>query len=148
MFERLLVRLGILEEVEDIAVEDDVLQERKRRVLEPLPSETTLVLCRGSACIERREALGEALRQGRLVLMDLRTCERGVGQNILDFVCSVAYAEKGDVRRIAPGVFLALSDVTVLEEWDMARTEKKDERAESDEERSQVQVGPGGEEEP
>jgi hypothetical protein len=66
MFERLLVRLGILEEVEDLAVEDDVLQERKRRVLEPPPSETMLVLCRGSACIERRRP--SVKRSGRDVL--------------------------------------------------------------------------------
>jgi cell division inhibitor SepF len=145
MFERLLVRLGILEEVEDLVVEENVLQERKRRVLEPPTSEVALVLCRGAACIERKEALGEALRQGRLVLIDLRTCERGAGQNVLDFVCGIAYAEKGDVRRIAPGVFLALPDVAILEEWDTAHTVKKDEGAAKNTERSQAQGEPGGE---
>lgn len=118
MFEKLLARLGILEEVEeDFEEDDEQWKERKRRVLEPAPPEAALVVVRGLQCVHRREEVAEALHQGKLVLVDLRLVERALGQSALDFICGVAYGTKGAVMRVVPGVFLAMSHRALVEEW-------------------------------
>lgn len=118
MFERLLAKLGILEEVdEEYEVDEEHLKERKRRVLEPPPPETALVVVRGMQCVHRREQIAEMLHQGKLILVDLRLVERGMGQSALDFICGVAYGTKGAVMRVVPGVFLAMTDRALVEEW-------------------------------
>ncbi len=118
VFERLLARLGILEEVEeDFEDDEEQMRDRKRRVLEPSPPEAVLVVVRGMQCVHRREEIAEALHQGKLVLVDLRMVERAMGQSALDFICGVAYGTKGAVMRLLPGVFLAMTNRSLVEEW-------------------------------
>ena len=118
VFERLLARLGILEDVDEEFEEDEEqLQERKRRVLNPVPPDSALVVVRGMQCVQRREEIAEALHQGKLVLVDLRLVERTLGQGTLDFICGVAYGTKGAVMRLLPGIFLAMAHRTLVEEW-------------------------------
>ena len=102
MFEKLLVKLGILEEIiEEYDVEDEEVH------------------------LERRERIAEALHRGMLIVVDLRKVDREVGQSALDFICGVAYATKGAVMRIAPGVFLAMPDQSLVEEWHRDEAEEK-----------------------
>jgi len=127
VFEKLLVKLGILEEIiEEYDVEDDEVHlERRRRVLDPVPPDAVLSIVRGSLCVEQRERIAEALHQGMLIIVDLRKVDRDVGQSALDFICGVAYATKGAVMRIAPWVFLAIPDQSLVEEWHSEESEKK-----------------------
>ncbi len=127
MFEKLLVKLGILEEIiEEYDVEDDEAHlERRQRVLNPAPPDAVMAIVRGSLCVEQRERIAEALHQGMLIIVDLRKVDRDVGQSALDFICGVAYATKGAVMRIAPGVFLAIPDQSLVEEWHNEESEEK-----------------------
>ncbi len=127
MFEKLLVKLGILEEIiEEYDVEDEEAHlERRRRVLDPVPPDTVLAIVRGTLCVEQRERIAEALHQGMLIIVDLRKVDREVGQSALDFICGVAYATKGAVMRIASGVFLAMPDQSLVEEWRSEDDEEK-----------------------
>ncbi len=119
MFEKLLVKLGILEEImEEYEVEDEEPRlEQRRRVLDMAPPDAVLAIVRGFLCVEQRERIAEALHQGMIIVVDLRKVDREIGQSALDFICGVAYATKGAVMRIAPGVFLAMPDQGLVEEW-------------------------------
>lgn len=129
MFEKLLVKLGILEEIieEEYDMEDNEAQlERRQRVLNPAPPDAVLAIVRGHLCVEQRERMAEALHQGMLIIVDLRKVDRDVGQGALDFICGVAYATKGAVMRIAAGVFLAMPDQSLVEEWHNEESEEKE----------------------
>lgn len=128
MFERLMAILGLAEYDYDeegmtgspdspsVQAEED-LEERQSRVLKTPPVQAQVVLCRGNLCLDRREELGEALHKGQMVIVDLRNMDRDVGQSVLDFLCGVAFAMRGDVARISPGVFVASPRKGIVEEW-------------------------------
>ncbi|MCF7936093.1 MAG: cell division protein SepF [Synergistales bacterium] len=127
MLARLLVKLGILEEIEEFEEPVEQKKSRKRRDAKPpepqVPPEPeevgpALVICRGDECVRRAEELVDALHQGRLVLVDLRGVARQPGQQTLDGICKAAFALKGSVTRAAPGVFLAIPDNELVEEWE------------------------------
>jgi cell division inhibitor SepF len=53
-----------------------------------------------------------------MLLVDLRGMEREPGQSLLDFLCGVAFANRGTVLRVAGGIFLAAPRKTMIEEWE------------------------------
>jgi len=122
MFERILSLLGLepSEEAEDAETGDDAreLEERKTRVLTPPPARADVIVCRGAACVGRKEDLAEVLHAGQMVIVDLRGMERDDGQSVLDFLCGVAFSMRGNVVRIAQAVFLAIPKKTMIEEWE------------------------------
>ncbi|ADE57526.1 MULTISPECIES: cell division protein SepF [Aminobacterium] len=127
MFERLMAMLGLAEyDYDDVGNEaalevpvrtEEDLEERQKRVLKTPPTQAQIVICRGELCLDRREELGEALHRGLMVIVDLRNMERDVGQSVLDFLCGVAFAMRGDVVRVSPGVFIASPRKGITEEW-------------------------------
>lgn len=128
MFERLMAMLGLAEynyddvngedetELETTYGEEDV-EERQKRILKSPPTQAQIIICRGELCLDRREELGEALHKGLNVIVDLRNVDRDVGQSVLDFLCGVAFAMRGDVVRVSPGVFMASHRKGIVEEW-------------------------------
>jgi cell division inhibitor SepF len=123
MLERLMALLGLVDPGGDYddEEEDDLrpdLEEREGRVLRPAAGEADLILLRGSSGPDRKEELAEALRKGKMLLVDLRGMEREPGQSLLDFLCGVACANRGTVLRVAGGIFLAAPRKTMIEEWE------------------------------
>ncbi len=125
MFERILSLLGLEtsaepedEETDEGFREHEDHEERRARVLTPPPAKADLVMCRGTVCAGRKEALAEALRSGQMVILDLRGMEREEGQSVLDFLCGVAFSMRGDVVRVSQAVFLVLPKKTMMEEWE------------------------------
>lgn len=123
MLERLMALLGLgkdsgdEEEYGEETLQPD-LEEREDRVMKPAPVQADLIFLRGGTGLERKEELAEALRKGRMLLVDLRGMDRDSGQSLLDFLCGVAYASRGTVLRVAGGVFLAAPRKTMIEEWE------------------------------
>ena len=124
MLERLMALLGLVDPGGDEFSEDGEdylrpdLEQREERVLRPAAGEADLILLRGSTGPDRKEELAEALRKGKMLLVDLRGMEREPGQSLLDFLCGVAYANRGAVTRVAGGIFLAAPRKTMIEEWE------------------------------
>lgn len=94
------------------------LEEREERVIRPAAGEADLIILRGSSGPDKKEELAEALRKGKMLLVDLRGMERESGQSLLDFLCGVAFANRGTVLRVAGGIFLAAPRKTMIEEWE------------------------------
>ena len=123
MLERLMALLGLVDrDREEFEEEDEErengLEEREERILRHSSKQADIILLRGSAGADRKEELAEALRKGRMVLLDLRGMERESGQSLLDFLCGVASANRGTVVRVAGGVFLIAPKKTMIEEWE------------------------------
>ena len=122
MIRSLLELLGLVEETENDEIFEDLMEdeheERKQRVLSPAPPIVSVVICRGDNCLENREDLAEVLRQGKIIIADLREIEREPGQTFLDFICGVAYAAHGSVARLAPGIFIVSPRKSMIEEWE------------------------------
>ena len=125
MFERIRSLLGLEtsaepedEETDEGFGENEEHEERRTRVLTPPPARADIVMCRGTVCVGRKEALAEALRSGQMVIVDLRGMEREDGQSVLDFLCGVAFSMRGNVVRVSQAVFLALPKKSMMEEWE------------------------------
>ncbi len=119
MLERLMALLGLVDPAaggEDEAATD--IGEREERVLKAAPGNSAILLVPGPEGARRKEELAEALRKGKMLLVDLRGTERNVGQSLLDFLCGVAFANRGTVVRVAGGVFLASPRKSMIEEWE------------------------------
>ena len=64
----------------------------------------------------RKEEL--AGRFTRATIFLVCATDPSLGQSTLDFVCGVAYAMKGHVMRLSPGIFLAAPRKGLLEVWE------------------------------
>ena len=121
VLERLMTLLGLVDartnEDDDEEIQPN-LEEREERVLRPPAGRSDLVFLRGAAGVNRKEELAELLQNGKMLLVDLRGMERDPGQSLLDFLCGVAFANRGTVIRVAGGIFLAAPRKTMIEEWE------------------------------
>ncbi|HHZ05162.1 MULTISPECIES: cell division protein SepF [Acetomicrobium] len=124
MLERFLALLGISEQKDEDLFEEESGEEGGASGSQY--GEVTLIYCKGSKCVERREDLAEALHGGKIVVIDLKGVEKAEGQSALDFICGVAYAMRGVVMRIAPAVFLATPKRNLVDLWEEERVEAKD----------------------
>lgn len=122
MFRSLLELLGLVEEVEDDEdfpeVNENEMEERRQRMFRPAPPSASVIICRGMNCSDNMEQLAEELRKGKVLIADLREIEREPGQTFLDFICGVAHGAHGFVSRIAPGIFIAATRRSMVEEWE------------------------------
>ncbi len=59
--------------------------------------------------IDRFENVGEVadiLNEKRIVILNLETCPNDISQRIIDFLYGVAYANKGDFKRVAGRAYI------------------------------------------
>ena len=120
MLDRVMSLLGLVDSAaeEEPAVEATDLEAREERVLQALPESAAIILVRGEEGLHRKEDLAQALRKGKMLLVDLRGIEREAGQSLLDFLCGAAFANRGTVIRAAGGVFIAAPRKSMIEEWE------------------------------
>ncbi|HPU76875.1 MAG TPA: cell division protein SepF [Thermosynergistes sp.] len=121
MIRRLFYLLGLAPSPEEEEVDDadyDQIEERRTRLLQSPAPQAKVIICQGDLCAERKEELAEALHKGQIIFLDLRHSDPSLGQSTLDFVCGVAYAMKGHVMRLSPGIFLAAPRKGLLEVWE------------------------------
>ena len=120
MLEKMMAFLGLVDPAaeEEGGVEAAELEKREARVLKPVPESAVILIVRGLEGVQRKEELALALRKGKLLLVDLRGLDRERGQSLLDFLCGVAFANRGTVLRAAGGIFLAAPRKSMIEEWE------------------------------
>jgi len=120
VLDRVMSLLGLVDSAaeEEPAVEATDLEAREERVLQALPESAAIILVRGEEGLRRKEDLAQALRKGKMLLVDLRGIEREAGQSLLDFLCGAAFANRGTVIRAAGGVFIAAPRKSMIEEWE------------------------------
>jgi len=120
VLERVMSFLGLVDPAADekSGAETADLETREERVLKAVPASAVLLIVRSLEGVHRKEELAQALRKGKTLLVDLRGLERGVGQSLLDFLCGVAFANRGTVVRAAGGIFLAAPRKSMIEEWE------------------------------
>ena len=120
VLERIMALLGLVDSAADQEEESDTSDRgvREERVLKIPPESAVFLIVRGREGVRRKEELAEALRRGKMLLVDLRGMEREVGQSLLDFLCGVAFANRGTVVRLAGGIFLAAPRKSMIEEWE------------------------------
>ncbi|MCF4150764.1 cell division protein SepF [Dethiosulfovibrio sp. F2B] len=92
-------------------------EERLDRIMRPLPPKAEVVLCRGADCLELKDDLLSALRQGRLILIDLQGVDLDLGNELLAAINEVIAASKGSLLRVSRSSFLATPVKTACEEW-------------------------------
>lgn len=59
--------------------------------------------------LDRFEEVGEVadvLNEKRIVILNLETCQNDISRRIIDFLYGVAYANSGEIRRIAGRAFI------------------------------------------
>lgn len=72
-------------------------------------------------------AIADHLNDKKTVVLNLESCERDVSRRIIDFLSGVAYANHGNIRKVAVSTFIIVPtevDVTgelMLEEFDDGR---------------------------
>lgn len=120
MIRRILEFLGIAEPEEEVEERETTEEDlsRRRDLLERPPLPTSLVICRGMTAVRFGHELAEALKGGKMLILDLRGVDRESGQGLLDFLHGEALSARGALHRIAPGVFLALPNGVNAEEWE------------------------------
>lgn len=121
MMKRFLAMIGLAEDPEerlDVALPPEEIREREERLRRPMPSGAGALICRGPEAIDRRKELLEALRGGRVVIIDLRGVERETGQALLDYLSGVVEAGRGLLMRLAPAVFLVVTHESLVEVWE------------------------------
>ncbi len=94
-------------------------QERKERVMRPLPPKSEVVLCRGDVVVELLDDMLNALRQGRLVLLDLGGVDLKDANSVLESLHQTVTASRGALFRVSRTTFLATPVKTACEEWVM-----------------------------
>ncbi|PIE54868.1 MAG: hypothetical protein CSA35_04440 [Dethiosulfovibrio peptidovorans] len=99
------------------SLQDLSQSERMQRVMSPLPTKAEVVLCRGGACAELKDELISAVRQGRLVLVDLQGVDLDEGNAFLSGLHEVTAASHGALLRVSRTAFLATPVKTACEEW-------------------------------
>jgi len=118
---KILEFLGIAEPEEEVVEEREATEEelaRRRDLLERPPLPTSLVICRGMTAVRFGKELAEALRGGKMLILDLRGVDRESGQQLLDFLHGEATSARAALQRLAPGLFLALPNGVNAEEWE------------------------------
>ena len=113
----------------DKAVGDKICAEvdkRAERLKKPMPVRPEMVFCRGHACTELLDDMISALRQGRIVLLDLHGVDdvKG-GQETLNRMYESVISMKGALIRVSKTVFLATPVKTACEEWVVEEGEEK-----------------------
>ncbi len=93
------------------------VDERKERVMRPLPPKAEVVLCRGESSFELLDDVLNALRQGRLVLVDLQGLDADRGNKVLDSLHQSITSSRGALFRVSRTTFLASPVKTACEEW-------------------------------
>ena len=72
-------------------------------------------------------AIADHLNEKKTVVLNLEACERDVSRRIIDFLSGVAYANHGNIRKVAVSTFIivptdvAVSGELMLEEFDEGR---------------------------
>jgi cell division inhibitor SepF len=72
-------------------------------------------------------AIADHLNEKKTVVLNLEACERDVSRRIIDFLSGVAYANHGNIRKVAVSTFIivptdvAVSGELMLEEFDDSR---------------------------
>lgn len=120
MLKKLFDILGMSDDYddEDIVITPHVpLDERKERVLRPLPPGAEVVLCRGQSSCDLLDDMLNALRQGRLVLVDLQGLDMERANQVLDGLHQSVSDSKGALFRVSRTTFLATPVKTACEEW-------------------------------
>ncbi len=92
-------------------------EERKERIMRPLPPKAEVVLCRGEVAVELLDDMLTALRQGRLVLVDLGGVEVEDANSVLESLHQTVVASRGALFRVSKTTFLATPVKTACEEW-------------------------------
>lgn len=92
--------------------------QQERRPAAGVPSQAVLVIVRGKIGQERKEELAELIRAGKMVILDLRGMDKEPGQSLLDFLSGVAFACRGEVLRVAGGIFIAAPRKNMIDEWE------------------------------
>ncbi|SMG21155.1 FtsZ-interacting cell division protein YlmF [Dethiosulfovibrio salsuginis] len=92
-------------------------EERKERIMRPLPPKAEVVLCRGAVAVELLDDMLTALRQGRLVLVDLGGVEVDEANSVLESLHQTVVASRGALFRVSKTTFLATPVKTACEEW-------------------------------
>ncbi len=92
-------------------------EERKERVMRPLPPKAEVVLCRGDVAVELLDDMVTALRQGRLVLVDLGGVVMEDANSVLESLHQTVTASRGALFRVSKTTFLATPVKTACEEW-------------------------------
>ncbi|HCL78793.1 MAG TPA: cell division protein SepF [Synergistaceae bacterium] len=93
-------------------------EQREARPAASVQSQAVLVIVRGKMGQERKEELAELIRAGKMVVLDLRGMDKEPGQSLLDFLSGVAFACRGEVLRVAGGIFLAAPKKNMIDEWE------------------------------
>ncbi len=90
------------------------------------PSQMQVVLVKPDR-FEDASAIADHLNDKKTVVLNLEACERDVSRRIIDFLSGVAYANHGNLRKVAVSTFIIVpTDVDVsgesmLEEFDESR---------------------------
>lgn len=72
-------------------------------------------------------AIADHLNDKKTVVLNLESCEREISRRIIDFLSGVAYANKGNIRKVAVSTFIIVpcevdvSGELMLEEFDNDR---------------------------
>jgi len=134
MIRSLLELLGLADGAENEETFDDDFgagfEERKQRMLRPVPPSASVIICRDGNCPANQEELAEAIRKGKVLIADLRKIDRESGQAFLDFISGVIHAAHGFIARLAPGIFIAAAKKSMVEEWDYPIEERGDRKVE------------------
>lgn len=124
---RALEWLGLAEETSDGGIDYCPVEFKARRdrfMEKTFPGQGVLV-CRGRAALEREKEMVETLRQGRILVVDLRKIELEPGQRLLDRLCGALQLTHGRIIRVAPAVFLAVPNGGMLEVWENEKEEEE-----------------------
>lgn len=126
---RALEWLGLAEEIPDEAVDYCPVEFKARRdrfMEKTFPGQGALV-CRGQTALDREKEMVEALRQGRILIVDLRSVALEPGQRLLDRLCGALQLTHGRIIRIAPAVFLSVPNSGMLQIWENEQKEQEEE---------------------
>lgn len=130
MVRRALEWLGLVEEDREAEMNLGPVEFKARRdrfMEKTFPGQGVLI-CRGQTALEREKEMVEALRQGRIIVLDLRNIALEPGQRLLDRICGALQLTRGRIVRAAPAVFLAVPNGGMLEIWQEETEEEEVDR--------------------
>lgn len=120
MVRRALEWLGVLEVDRDDAMNpcSAELKARRERFMEKTFPGQGVLVCHGQVALDREKEIVETLRQGRILVVDLRDISLEPGQRLLDRLCGALQLTRGRIIRVAPAIFLAVPNGGMLEIWE------------------------------
>lgn len=108
----------------DKKVSEDV-NKRVERLKKPMPARPDMILCRGGGCVELLDDMIGALKQGKIVLLDLQGVDDVEGgQKTLNRLYETVSSMRGALIRVSKTVFLATPVKSACEEWVVEEDEK------------------------